>query len=82
MNAIVQVLSVAGAGLILLAFFGLQRRWWPSTHAGYLWFNLIGSLILAFVAIWDRRIGFVLLETAWAGVSAWSIVRRPSPSAG
>ena len=82
MNWLIQLVSVAGAGLILAAFFALQRGWWSSHGLAYLWANFIGSALLTVVAVWDRRLGFIALETAWASVSLWSIVtrRRASPS--
>lgn len=41
----------------------------------YLVLNLVGSAILAYLA-WDQRQwGFLLLESVWAAVSLWSLVR-------
>jgi hypothetical protein len=71
-----QGLSVIGAGLILGAFLALQRRWWASHDARYLWANFVGASLLAIVAIWDRRIGFIVLEVAWAAVALASLFRR------
>jgi hypothetical protein len=76
MNVLVQMLSLAGAGLILLAFFSLQRGWWKSHSGPYLWANLIGAALLTVVAVHDRRAGFILLEAIWALVSVWGLVRR------
>ncbi len=75
MNYLMQALSLLGAGLILLAYFALQRRIWTSENVWYLLANLLGSALLAVVAIWDRRLGFILLEGAWAIVSLVSLVR-------
>jgi hypothetical protein len=72
-----QGVSLVGAALVLGAFFALQRRWWTSRSALYLWANFVGALLLAFVAVADRRIGFVVLEATWAVVSLWSILRPP-----
>jgi hypothetical protein len=76
----VQVVSLVGAVLILVAFVALQRGWSRSDSPGYLWANLTGSSLLAAVAIWDRRLGFVVLEVAWAAVSFWSIVHPENRS--
>jgi hypothetical protein len=83
MNDLMQALSLLGAGLILLAYFALQRRLWTSENVWYLWANLLGSALLAVVAISDRRLGFILLESAWAIVSLVSLARprRGSPPA-
>jgi hypothetical protein len=76
MNLVLQVASLVGAGLILAAYVALQRHWWTSRGAVYLWFNLVGALLLLAVAIVDRRAGFIVLEGVWAAVSLASIVRR------
>lgn len=75
MSMVLQVASLVGAGLILVAYAALQRRRWSSTGAAYLWFNLVGALLLAAVAVADRRAGFIVLEGVWATVSLVSIVR-------
>lgn len=75
-----QGISLIGAGLVLGAFLALQRRWWTSSSAPYLWANFIGALLLTLVAVVDRRLGFVLLEATWACVSLWSIFSPPRPS--
>ncbi len=77
MNVLVQILSLAGAGLILLAFFSLQRGWWKSQGRPYLWANLVGAALLTVVAVHDRRAGFILLEVIWALVSIWGLMRPP-----
>jgi hypothetical protein len=43
---------------------------------GYLTFNLVGSALLAGLALADSQWGFLLLETVWGLVSAWGLVRR------
>ena len=77
----VQGLSLVGAGLVLGAFLALQRHWWTSRSAPYLWANFVGALLLTVVAVIDRRLGFVLLEVTWGAVSLWSILRPPNPTA-
>lgn len=39
----------------------------------YLVLNLIGSVILAALALADEDWGFLLLEGVWAVVSAWAL---------
>jgi hypothetical protein len=36
--------------------------------------------LLTVVAVWDRRAGFIVLETSWAAVSLWSIIGQGSKS--
>jgi hypothetical protein len=38
--------------------------------------NLVGALALAVIAYVEHLWGFLLLEAAWTGVSAWGIVSR------
>jgi hypothetical protein len=70
-----QVIQVAGALLILAAFAGVQfDRMRPETRL-YLGLNLAGSAILAVLALNASQWGFVLLESVWAAVSAWGLLR-------
>ena len=75
MQLIVQGLSLLGAILILGAFVALQTGRWTSARPVYLWWNLIGAILLLVVAAIDRRIGFILIEVVWAVVSLHSIAR-------
>jgi hypothetical protein len=70
-----QVVQVAGALLILIAFAGLQMGRISAESRLYLVLNLVGSVTLAVLAIIETQWGFVLLETVWAIVSAWALVR-------
>jgi hypothetical protein len=77
------LLQLAGALIILCAFIavqsGLSRHSSPVTLA----MNLVGSAVLAVLALAGRQWGFLLLEASWAAVSAASLARRtisrPSP---
>ena len=74
-----QVVQVIGALLILGGFAGAQFGWLSVESRTYLWLNLVGSIVLAYLA-WDQRQwGFLLLETVWAVVSAWSLARLSRP---
>lgn len=75
---LLQSCSLLGALMILGAFVLLQRGHARSTGRWYLLANFTGSFLLAIVAIMDRRIGFILLESVWAAVSLWSMI-RPAP---
>ena len=79
-----QVIQVVGAVLILLAFAALQMGRTRADSRPYLVFNLIGSAILAALALHEEQWGFLLLETVWAIVSAWGLWRvyRGLPVAG
>lgn len=68
-----QVIQIVGALLILTAFAAVQlERMRPNSRL-YLTLNLIGSMILAVLALLGSQWGFVLLESVWAVFSAWGL---------
>jgi uncharacterized membrane protein len=69
-----QVVQIVGALLILAAFAALQAGRIDANSRLYLILNLVGSAILAVIALYEDQWGFLLLETAWAVVSAWSLI--------
>jgi hypothetical protein len=71
-----QIIQIAGALLILSGFVLAQMRVWSTDAWGYLWVNLIGAAILAWVALVDAQWGFFLLEGVWTLVTAWSMVSK------
>jgi hypothetical protein len=79
-----QVIQVAGALLILAGFAAAQFGWLTVDSRTYLVLNLVGSVILTYLALVEEQWGFLLLETVWAAVSLWSLVRvmRGLPVAG
>ena len=69
-----QLVQIVGALLILAAFAAVQfDRMRPDSRL-YLALNLIGSAILAVLAVAAAQWGFVLLEGVWAIVSAWGLI--------
>ncbi len=74
-DLLIQVVSVTGDVMIIGAYLALQRGWWKSHTRPYLWMYLIGASLLAAVAVWDRSLGFILLEVTWALVSLSSLLR-------
>jgi hypothetical protein len=70
-----QVIQVVGALMILAGFAAAQTGRLRVDSRLYLVLNLVGSAILAYLAIVEHQWGFVLLETVWALVSAWGLLR-------
>jgi hypothetical protein len=70
-----QLVQVAGALSVLAAFVAVQVGATRTTSAAYLGLNLAGSFVLAVLAAVERQYGFLLLEGAWAVVSAWALLR-------
>ncbi len=83
-GAMEQVVQVVGAILVLVAFAALQLGRMRADSRLYVWLNLVGSAVLAALAVYEEQWGFLLLETVWAAVSVWSLWRlaRGLPIAG
>ena len=70
-----QVISVAGALLILLPFSGSQLGRLSTASLSYQLMNLIGAALLTAVAVIERQAGFILLEGTWSVVSIVGLSR-------
>jgi hypothetical protein len=71
-----QLLSLVGAALILLGFALLQLEKVQREDVSFSLMNFFGSSLLTVVAIEDRRLGFIILEGAWALLSLIPLVQR------
>jgi hypothetical protein len=79
-----QIVQVVGALLILAAFTAAQFGWLGTSSRLYLVLNLVGSVVLTWLAWHERQWGFLLLEAVWAVVSAWGlfqVLRGNEPAA-
>ena len=72
-----QLVSLVGAALLLAAYLAINRRWLKPHHRLYNLMNLFGGALLLWVAIVDQRIGFVVLEAAWAIIAIPPLIRPP-----
>lgn len=70
-----QILSVIGAALILGAYAANQRGWTGPEGVSYNVMNLVGALLLLWVAVEDRRMGFIILEAVWAAITVPALWR-------
>jgi hypothetical protein len=72
----IQIVSVLGSLLVLLAYVANQLGWLRATGLGYACANIAGSGILAIIAALEEQWGFLILEAAWASVSLVAAVGR------
>lgn len=70
-----QIISLIGAALILAGYVGLQRGWLDRTDRSFNVLNFVGSALLTWVALIDHRLGFIVLEGAWALLSLPGMLR-------
>jgi len=70
-----QVVSFAGAALILMAYMGHQFKWMDSRRAMYNVLNAVGSGILGYIALRPFQVGFVVLEGVWTAISLYALWR-------
>ena len=78
-----QLISLAGAFFILLAYLANSREWLGPKDRLYNLMNLVGGLLLLWIAVADRRAGFIVLELAWALIALPPLFRpRAAASAG
>ena len=70
-----QLVSLAGALLVLAGYAALQTGRLSQQSRLFNLLNLVGSALLTWVAIVDRRSGFILLEGSWALLSLFPLLR-------
>lgn len=71
-----QIISLAGAFLILAAYLANSKGWLGPKDPAYNVMNLVGALLLLWIDLVDQRAGFVILETSWALIAIPPLLRR------
>ena len=66
----IQLISIAGALLILLPFAGSQLGRLSPHSLAYQLMNLVGAASLTTVAVIEVQYGFIMLEGIWTIMSA------------
>ena len=75
-----QALSLIVAALVLRAFGLLNAGRLRHTDVSYGLMNFVGAALLTWVAVVDRRAGFIILESTWALISLAPLFRTaPAP---
>lgn len=72
----VQIVSLVGSVLILVAYTANQTGRWTADRLDYTLLNFAGASVLATVALLEDQWGFLLLESVWAVVSGYALVTR------
>lgn len=71
-----QIVSLLAALMVLAAYWALQTKRIKEDDLLYLWLNLTGAIILAVIAFRLRQVGLIVVETVWAIISVFSLLRR------
>ena len=70
-----QLVSLTGAALVLIGYAALQTGKLGRDDRLFNLLNFVGSGLLSWVAIADRRWGFIVLEVLWALLSLPPLLR-------
>jgi hypothetical protein len=70
-----QLISFVAAIVILIAYGLQQNGKLDANGLTYISLNLVSGIILGIIAMRARQLGLTVLEFAWAGISAISLIR-------
>ena len=75
MESFANLVGTGGVLSLLVAYFMAQRGTLTVNDIRYLWMNLGGAIAILFSLIWEWNFPAFLIEAAWAGISAYSIMK-------
>ena len=70
-----QVISIAGAVMVLIAYAAHQMDRMPKETYAYQLLNLFGGALLVWAAITTKQAGLILMEGAWTVLSGYGLLR-------
>lgn len=71
-----QIVSLAAAAMILIAYGAQQAGKLKSDSRLYLLLNLVGAAILALIAFRIKQVGLTVVESAWMLISLAALARN------
>lgn len=71
----IQIISLFGAFCCLLAYMGHQLHWMDAKNVFYNLLNVLGGGVLAYVAFHPFQAGFIIMESVWAIVSLFALIK-------
>lgn len=76
-NWTIQIISLLGAFIVLIAYIGHQLKWKLFNPDNYTYniFNSIASILLTYVAFKPFQAGFIIMESTWGIVSIYTLIR-------
>lgn len=71
----IQIISSFGAFCCLLGFVGQQLKWMDANKVFYKLLNMVGAGVLAYIAFRPLQVGFFAMESVWALVSLYALIK-------
>lgn len=76
MELFADIIGTIGTGLIVVAYFILQKGTMKGDDWGYLWLNLIGAIMLLYSLFWSWNTPSVIIEIFWIGISVYGMGKK------
>lgn len=67
--------GVAGAALIVAAYFAIQQRWLRAEDWGYPLANLAGAILILISLVTEWNLPAAVIESFWAAISIYGLLR-------